>query len=136
MSIHTAGSSWIGRRIQVPIVRLFDRRVVLHRELHVARSFCKRYRGILPLSAPSTSRMCTLGIVRAAITRTFAGLAGYVLRAERAGRCSQCGGSLVGDTPTRWCVSGHKIHQACVKYAMEREICPICGIYVSESPRM
>jgi rRNA maturation protein Nop10 len=80
--------------------------------------------------------MCTLGIVRAAITRTFAGLAGYVLRAERAGRCSQCGGSLVADTPTRWCVSGHKIHQACVKYAMEREICPICGIYVLESPRM
>jgi len=129
------GSSWIGRRIQVSIVRLFDPRVVRRRAAccQVFVSATGEYRGDPP--RPST-RMCTLRIVRAAITRTFGGLVGYVLRAERAGRCSQCGGSLVAGTPTRWCVSGHKIHHTCVKYAMEREICPICGIYVSESPRM
>src|SRR5262245_25022550 len=105
------------------IVRHFRQRVVV--------SATAEYRGDPP--RPS-SRMCTPGTVRAVITRTFAGLVGYVLRAESAGRCSQCGGNLVAGTPMRWCVSGHKIHHACVKYAMEREICPICGIYVSESP--
>jgi len=26
-----------------------------------------------------------------------------------------------------------KLHLGCVGYAMNREVCPICGIYVSES---
>jgi hypothetical protein len=63
----------------------------------------------------------------------LAGL-GYGLRAKIAGRCSQCGGGFVAGTSLRSCVGGHKIHQTCVKFAMEREVCPICGIYVSESP--
>jgi len=39
---------------------------------------------------------------------------------------------FVTGTPLRRCISGHKIRQTCLKYAMEREVCPICGIYVSE----
>jgi hypothetical protein len=55
-------------------------------------------------------------------------------RADRgARRQRQCGRSLVAGTPLRGCVSGHKIHQTCLKYAMNREVCPICGIYVSAS---
>jgi len=61
----------------------------------------------------------------------LAGL-GYGLRAKYAGRCTQCGRSFVRGTPLRWCVSGHKMHPACVKYVMEREVCPICRIYVSD----
>src|SRR5262249_40255630 len=61
--------------------------------------------------------------LRALITRAFAGLAG---------RCSQCGRSFADDAPLRWCVSGHRLHRTCVTHAMNREVCPICGIYVSD----
>lgn len=57
---------------------------------------------------------------------------GYGLRTKYANRCSQCRRSFVSGTPVRWCVSGHKIHPTCVKYAMNREVCPVCGIYVSD----
>jgi MEDS: MEthanogen/methylotroph, DcmR Sensory domain len=77
--------------------------------------------------------MRTFGIVRAVIRSTLAGLAAYARRPEYAGGCSQCGRRFFGSAPLLWCASGHKIHRACVQYAMEREICPICGIYVSES---
>lgn len=76
-----------------------------------------------------SSRMGPLGVVGAAIKSTLAGLAAYA-----AGRCSGCGRGFVAGAPLRWCVNGHKIHHACVKSAMEREVCPICGIYVSDSP--
>jgi hypothetical protein len=67
----------------------------------------------------------------AVITRALAGLAYYVRHAQYAGRCSHCGRFVAG-TGLRWCDSGHKLHQTCVKYAMEREVCPICGISISE----
>ena len=76
------------------------------------------------------SRMRTL---RAVVTRAFAGLVYCVQHAQYAGRCSQCGRFVAG-TGLRSCVSGHKLHQTCVKHAMDREVCPICGIYVSEFP--
>jgi hypothetical protein len=62
----------------------------------------------------------------------LAGL-GYWLRAKYVGRCSECGRGLVNGRPVRWCVAGHRLHQSCVKRAMEREICPICGIYVADN---
>jgi len=55
----------------------------------------------------------------------------------RHGRCSHCGRGLVAGTPFRQCVGGHKLHLTCFKHAMDRdplsrEVCPICGIYVTE----
>jgi len=57
---------------------------------------------------------------------------GYALRAQYTVRCSQCARRFVSGTQVRWCVSGHKLHPTCIKYAMNREVCPICGIYVSD----
>src|SRR5690242_461525 len=59
----------------------------------------------------------------------------YVLRAMHAGRCGRCGRSLVGATAARRCLGGHTLHQTCVDYAMNNEVCPICGIYVDHSER-
>ncbi len=66
-------------------------------------------------------------------TLTVTALLTYVLRAMRAGRCSRCGRRVVGGTAARSCLGGHKLHQTCVDYAMNREVCPICGIYVDRS---
>jgi hypothetical protein len=69
-----------------------------------------------------------------AVTLTVTALLTYVRRAIHADWCSQCG-RLVGGTAARWCLGGHKLHQTCVDYAMNREVCPICGIYVDHSER-
>ena len=66
-------------------------------------------------------------------TLTVTALLTYVLRAMRAGRCSRCGRRVVRGTAARSCLGGHKLHQTCVDYAMNREVCPICGIYVDHS---
>jgi len=57
---------------------------------------------------------------------------GYWLRVKYTGRCDQCGRRFVASTAARWCLGGHKVHQTCVAYATNREVCPNCGIYVSE----
>ena len=73
--------------------------------------------------------------VASAVTLTVTALVTYVLRARRAGRCSRCGRRIAGGTAARSCLGGHKLHQTCVDYAMNREVCPICGIYVDHSER-
>jgi len=65
-------------------------------------------------------------ILAAALVGVFA-----YAHANNAGRCSYCRAFSAG-APLRHCVCGHKLHHACIKYAMNREVCPICGIYVSE----
>lgn len=71
-------------------------------------------------------------VVAVVVTLTLAGLAAYALRAKYAGRCSQCGRGLGRGPSARSCLGGHKLHQTCVKPVMGREVCPVCGIYVSE----
>jgi len=66
------------------------------------------------------------------VAAALVGVVAYA-QAKHVGRCSQCGRLLVAGTPLRRCASGHKLHLTCVGYAMNREVCPICGIYVSES---
>jgi MEDS: MEthanogen/methylotroph, DcmR Sensory domain len=78
-----------------------------------------------------SSRMSRFG---ATLKGTLTDIAASMRHAEYAGRCSRCRRGFLAGTPLRWCISGHKLHQACVKHSMEREVCPICGIYVSEFP--
>ena len=59
---------------------------------------------------------------------------GVALAAKYVDRCSQCRRPFVAGTPIHWCLGGHKLHDTCVKREMGREICPICGIYVSALP--
>jgi hypothetical protein len=77
-----------------------------------------------------------LWITAVVLALAVAGL-GYALRAKHAGRCAACGRGLMAGTSLRSCAGGHKLHRSCAKYAMDRdamtrEVCPICGIYVSE----
>ncbi len=58
----------------------------------------------------------------------------YALRAKYGSRCSQCRRGFAAGTPLRWCAIGHTLHLTCVKHVMNREVCPICGIYVSKVP--
>jgi len=85
------------------------------------------------IEAPESRPSSRMRMLPGVITRAFSGLADYVLHAQHAGRCSQCGYFVAG-TRLRWCVGGHKLHQTCVKHEMGREVCPLCGISVSEFP--
>jgi len=73
-----------------------------------------------------------LPMVAAVVSVTLIAVAAYVVGARYANRCSRCGLGFDAGTPRRWCLGGHKLHNTCVKYAMEREVCPHCGIYVSK----
>jgi hypothetical protein len=73
------------------------------------------------------------------VAAALVGVVAYA-QAKTVGRCSQCGGLLLASTPRRSCVTGHKLHLTCVERAMDRdelnrEVCPICGIYVTEFAR-
>jgi len=68
-------------------------------------------------------------LLTAAVTAVLATSAGFVtfaLRGEYAGQCHHCGRRFVVGTALGRCVSGHKIHQTCVGYAIERKACPNC----------
>jgi hypothetical protein len=84
-----------------------------------------------PSNSDSFRRMPLL-VSALVFAAALVGLFAYT-RARHVGRCSHCGRGLVAGTPLRWCVTGHKLHLTCVGYAMNREVCPLCGIYVSES---
>jgi hypothetical protein len=71
-------------------------------------------------------------VVATVVTLTLAGFAAYVSRAKYAGRCVQWGRGIGRGPSARSCLGGHTLHQACVKPVMGREVCPVCGIYVSE----
>ena len=70
--------------------------------------------------------MCPAATIRNVIERTVTSLAGFVRRANGR-RCSQCGRGFVRSSPVLTCVGVHTLHPTCVKHAMGREVCPICG---------
>jgi hypothetical protein len=71
-------------------------------------------------------------VVAAVVTLTLVGFAAYALRAKYGDRCVQCGRGIGRGPSARSCLGGHKLHHTCVKSVMGREVCPVCGIYVSE----
>ena len=64
------------------------------------------------------------------LAAALVGLFAYT-HANNASFCSYCRAFSAGPRLRR-CVCGHKLHDACIKHAMNREVCPICGIYLSD----